>query len=140
MAPLKLTICLKKVMTIPWWGIELIIGNHYLTLSLSSNNAILSIGRSSLRFEFSFPARSPIFNVTLLTKPFWSLLTSVTLPIDQRFRGTSDCFNRAISSTLKFLLLLVHFWRSWSDCKYSFLQQDQHSLAICCIHPQRLLL
>ena len=39
-------------------------------------------------------------------------------------------------STFKFLLVFVHFFLSWSDCKNSFLQWHQNSLTMCwtCLH------
>ena len=42
-------------------------------------------------------------------------------------------------STLKFFFMLSHFWLFCKDCRYSFLQQVQNSLAICWIHYQCLL-
>ena len=39
-------------------------------------------------------------------------------------------------STFKFLLVFVHFFLSWSDCKNSFLQWHKNSLTMCwtCLH------
>ena len=35
------------------------------------------------------------------------------------------------STITKFLLWVFHFWYFYNDCRYSFLQRDQDSLAMC---------
>ena len=45
-----------------------------------------------------------------------------------------------ISPTFKFLLVFVHFFLSWSDCKNSFLQPLQNSFTVCWTHVHLLWL
>ena len=98
------------------------------------------MGRSNSRFEFSFPDRSSMRSSTLWTNHFLSLLRSIILAIGQWFLETLFWYTTVISPILKFLLLSSHFWRSCKDCRYSFFQRDQNSLAMCWIRPQRFLL
>ena len=48
-------------------------------------------------------------------------------------------FNSTMSPITKFLLRAFYFWRSCNDCRYSFFQRNQSSLAMCGNRLQRLL-
>ena len=98
------------------------------------------MGLSNSHFEFSFPDRSPMHNNTLQTNPFLSMLTLIILAMGQWFLETLFWYTTTISPILKFLLLPSHVWCSCKDCRYSFFQRDQNSLAMCWIRRQRFLL
>ena len=98
------------------------------------------MGRSSSRFEFSFPDRSSMRSSTLWTNHFLSLLRSIILAIGQWFLETLFWYTTVISPILKFFLLSSHFWRSCKDCRYSFFQRDQNSLAMCWMRAQHFIL
>ena len=82
----------------------------------------------------------PIFNLTLRTNPFSSQCVCMTLRICQLFLMVFASCKITISPTFKFLLVFVHFFLSWSDCKNSFLQQHQNSFTMCWSHLHLLLL
>ena len=52
MAPVVITTFITKHQLAPWWGSNTL---------LSSNNTIISTGRSTIIFDFSLSGRSPIF-------------------------------------------------------------------------------
>ena len=82
----------------------------------------------------------PVFNLTLCTNPFSSKYVSMTLHMCQSFMMLFASCKITISPTFKFLLVLFHFFLSWSDCKNSLLQQHQNSFTMCWTHLHLLQL
>ena len=90
-------------------------------------------------FAFSLPGQSPILRQKLRTNTCWSLLVAVTLVIRHLLLEAPMVFNSTMSPITKFLLRVFPFWRSCNDCRCSFLQWDQNSLAVCCTRLLRPL-
>ena len=91
---------------------------------------------------FFLPAWSTlqISNFTLHTNPFSSQYVSMTLHMCQSSLMVFASCKITISPTFKFLLVFLHFFLSWSDCKNSFIQQHQNSFTMCwtCLHLLQL--
>ena len=100
------------------------------TSSLLRSNTAFDTGLSTMLF---LPAWStlPIFNLTLHTNPFWSQYVCMPQHICQSFLVVFASCKITISPTFKFLLVFVHFFLTWSDCKNSFLQWHQNSFTTC---------
>src|SRR4029434_9145107 len=60
-----------------------------------------------------------VLMLTVRTSPFWSGKTSIILPTTQEPLGAVGSTTKATSPHWKFLLLVFHFWLSWSSGKYS---------------------
>ena len=85
-------------------------------------------------------SKFPIFNLILCKRSFSLQCVCIILHIYQLFLMVFASGKITSSPTLKFLLLFIHFFLSWSDSKNSLLQWHRNSFTICWIYPNFLQL